>query len=313
MRVAVLGAGNWGKNLVANLYDLGRLAAVAEPSIDLRKTLKSQYPDVTLYDNHQEIMDSDIPAIAIATPVATHYELVKIGLEKGKDVFVEKPITLKTSEAEDLARMADRENRILMVGHLLLYQPAIEFIKKSIADGLIGELKGLHQERLNLGRARSVENVMWSFGVHDIAVLNYLIASPLKDFKVIGHKILQEAVDDDVYLHMTFKNGVQAHLHSSWLWPEKQRKLVVVGAKGMLVYDELAQTVVHHRKTIDTDLSNKDKGQEIVFQGEAQPLRLEMQHFLNAIKTRSKPFSDGWSAVEVIGILESASKVLEEK
>jgi len=311
MRIAVIGAGNWGKNLVANLHELGVLAAIAEPNDLLRKELKQKYPDVEVFDNHNQIMDSDIPAIVIATPVVTHYDLVKMSLENGKDVFVEKPITLKTLEAEDLARIADTENKILMVGHLLLYQPAIKFIKNALKDGLIGELKGLHQERLNLGRARSVENVMWSFGVHDIAVLNYLVASPLKDFEVVGQNILQDSVEDDVYLHMKFENDVQAHLHSSWLWPEKQRKLAIIGSSGMLVYDELEQTVIHHKKTISKDLQNQDEGQKIVFEGAAQPLKLEMQHFLEVIKTRNKPVSDAWSAVDVIRILEDAGEVLK--
>ena len=194
-----------------------------------------------------------------------------------------------------------------MTGHLLLYQPAIQFIKKYIDDGKLGKIHSLHQERLNLGRARNAENVLWSLGVHDIAVLLYLIDKTPEKVIATGQHVLQDKIEDDTYLHMTFEGGLVAHLHNSWLWHEKHRMLNVIGEKAMLTYDELEQTVILHNKTIDSNLQNQDNGSELIYKGEGQPLRLECEHFLNCCATREKPVSDGASALEVIKILEAAT------
>lgn len=309
MSVAAIGSGNWGKNIVRTLNELGALAAIVETSPDLRSKAAEEYPNAKIYDNLEPVLHSDITAVTIATPAQTHFSIARAALIAGKDVFVEKPITLSSEEAEDLCRLAEESGRILMVGHLLLYQPAVQAMAAMIQDGGIGNLISIHQERLNLGKARSVENVLWSLGVHDVAVAMFLSNSALGlDGAAlgVGNAVLNPGVEDDFYLHCQLVNGVQTHLHCSWLWPERRRRTVVIGSTAMLVYDELAQTVTLHKKSIDANLNNVDNGEAVVFEGAGEPLRLEMEHFLHCVETRDKPKSDGWSALEVVRAMEMA-------
>lgn len=311
MYVSVIGAGHWGKNLVNNFHALNALGSVAEPAPGLRAALAGQYPDLPLHADHRAALDSDVTAVVIATPVASHFALAREALLAGKDVFVEKPLTLSSAEARELVRLADEHQRLLMVGHLLLYQPAIQWIKRYLDEGHLGRLRSLHQERLNLGKVRSVENALWSLGVHDVAVLLHLVGAPPSRIEATGHRVLQPEVEDDVYLHLGFSNGIQAHLHTSWLWPEKRRRLTVVGDAGMLVFDEADQTVTLHRKTVGADLAHQDGGQEVVFQGAGEPLRLECEHFMTRLKDRGTPLSDGRSAIAVVQVLEEATRRLK--
>lgn len=306
IKVAAIGAGAWGKNLVRNLSQMGVLAAVAEASDGLRASLAAEYPDVPLHGDYRAVIeDPAIDAVTIATPVQTHFEIAAAALGAGKDVFVEKPMTMSSDEASRLIELAGSQNRrVLMVGHLLLYQPAIQWIKQQLDAGIVGKVYSMHQERMKLGRARSVENVTWSLGVHDLAVLLYLNDETPEAVLASGHRGLQAEIEDDVYVHLHFPSGIRAHLHNSWLWPDNRRGLTVVGEKGMLVYDEVNQQVVHHRKTVDKDLQNVDLGEEIVFTGDGQPLALELQHFLDCCRDRTTPISDGASGHRVIEVLE---------
>lgn len=308
--IAVIGAGNWGRNLVRTLSGLNSLIAVAEASDALRAKLAEDYPEVDLYTDYSDLLNLDeVKAVAIATPAPTHHAVAKAFLEAGKDVFVEKPMTMTADEAEDLVKIAEDNDRILMVGHLLMYQPAIGRIKSLIEEGVIGDVFTIHQERKKLGRARNVENVLWSFGVHDVAVLLHLVGSAPTKVNAFGHSGLQPelGIEDDVYLHLDFANGVQAHLHNSWLWPENRRCLTIVGSKGVLVYNEIEQTVKLHRQSIDSktlDITNE--GEEIVHEGAKQPLEIELSHFMDCIESRETPISDGKSGLEVIRVLEKA-------
>ena len=305
MRIAVIGAGNWGRNLVRNLSDMDVLSHVVEQKADYLKEISSQFSEVECLDSFDALLESNIDAVAIATPAQSHYEIASAFLKAGKDVFIEKPMTLCSKEASELVDIAKLNNSILMVGHMLLYQPAIQFIKTYLEEGHIGQIYHLHQERLKLGRVRSKENVIWSLGVHDIAVLLYLAGSVPEEIKCSGHSGVQEQIQDDAYVHMTFQSGTKAHLHSSWIWPENSRCMRIIGSKGMLVYDEMKQTVTLHKKRIGEDLENIDEGEETLFEGSAQPLRLEMEHFVHCIKTREAPISDGLSGLAVIRVLES--------
>lgn len=306
MRIAVIGAGHWGKNHVRTLHEMKELGAVAELSPKLREAVATQYPNVRVESDVASVLKSDIPAVVIATPVATHFNLARDAILAGKDVLVEKPMTMNAAEAEELRRLAEAHGRVLMVGHLLLYQPAIAWIAGALKQGLIGDVWSLHQERLNLGKARSVENALWSLGVHDMAVLLHLVgAAPVKVFAT-GQSTLQAGIEDDVHVHLRFPSGAHAHLHCSWLWPERRRQLTVIGSNGMLVYDELAQTVTLHRKGIHADLTNRDEGAEVVFQGHGEPLRLELEHFLSCIETRAQPRSDAQQGADVVAVIDAA-------
>lgn len=306
---AVVGAGNWGQNLVQTLDQMGVLAAVVETDPAQKENLAKKYNNLVIYEDFRQLLDNpEIQALLIATPAPTHYPLARAALLAGKDVFLEKPMVLSTADAENLVELAGQKERVLMVGHLLLYQPAIQWLKQYILSGAVGDLRILSQERLKLGRVRANEDVLWSFGVHDIAVLLYLVGQSPEAVEATGQCVLQPQIADDVYVHLTFKSGVKANLHVSWLWPEQHRRLTVIGSEAMLVYNELEQTVTLHRKGISSGLAVRDQGCEVVFHGSAEPLRLECEHFLQAVEQRKAPLSDGCSAIDVIKILESASK-----
>ncbi|MDA8736502.1 Gfo/Idh/MocA family oxidoreductase [Opitutales bacterium] len=310
-KIAVIGAGNWGKNLVRNFHEIGELECVVEMSPVIRERIATEYPDLKIHDNYDCLLNSNIAAVAIATPVPTHFEIARQFLEAGKDVFVEKPITMSLAETQGLVDLAKQNDRVLMTGHLLLFQPAVVFMHDYIQSGQLGKIFSLHLERKNLGKTRAVENVMWSFGVHDIAVMAYLLEGrPLK-VSAHGHCGLQAGIEDSVYLNLQFEGNVLAHLHNSWLWPERRRGTTVIGAKGMLVYDELAQKVTLHKKTINGELLNCDEGEEVVFEGAAQPLRLELEHFIYCINTREVARSGPANALAVIDVLEQAQAQLD--
>ncbi len=310
MKVAVVGAGNWGANLIRTFSELGVLAAVVETDKKRRAAVEAGYPGVPLFDGLEQLAKTDIRAVAIATPVATHYAVAKAALLENFDVFVEKPMTLSVAEAEELNALAAENSRILMVGHLLLYQPAVRWIASFLKERGLGKVHSLHQQRLNLGRARSVENALWSIGVHDIAVLLYLVGAAPTEIRAIGQCALQTAIEDDVHIHLSFSNGIRAHLHTSWLWPEKSRKLTIVGELGMLVFDEVKQTVTLHRKRIGPDLANIDSGVEEVFRQSEEPLKLELAHFVERLNDRQRPLSDGASGVEVVRVMAAAGAQL---
>jgi len=312
-KVAVLGAGRWGMNLIRTFFELGALGAVVEIDARLRAQVRARYPGVEVFGDPEAIWASTVPAVVLATPAPTHYELARQALLAGKDVFVEKPLALSAAEAAQLVELARRQGRILVVGHLLLYQPAIRWLKEKLADGLVGRVHSLHQERLNMGRVRCEENVLWSLGVHDVAVLLYLLGERPDWVTVAGQRVLQPGIEDDVYLHLRFPGNVQAHVHVSWLWPEKRRRLTIVGSEAMVVYDELSQTVVLHRKRISSTLEHYDDGCEVVYRGDGEPLRLECQDFLEAVRWRKRPVSDGESAVEVLRVLEEAQRQLARR
>lgn len=311
MKIGVIGAGNWGKNLVKNFTDIGVLAGVADGIEQNRINAKEVNPDIDLYDNHEAMLADGYDAVAIATPAHTHFAIAKSAMEAGCDVFIEKPMTLDPAESEALVALGKEHGKIVMVGHLLLYQPAIAYVKEALERGDIGKVYTMHQRRSKQGRARAVENVLWSFGVHDVAVLLYLAGQAPTEVSVAGHCGLQSHVEDDTYLHLTFPDGSKAHLHNSWLWPMVERGLFIIGEKGMLVYDEMNQNVRLVKKTIDTELQNVDEGEEIVFEGSGQPLRIELEHFIDCCKNRTQPNSCGQNGHDVVSVLAEAEEIFK--
>lgn len=306
MKCAVIGAGRFGKNHVRTLHEMGLLAAVAELNDSVREACAKDY-GVPVFADYREMLASDVAAVAVATPASTHYAIAKDAISAGKHVLVEKPMTLDVAEGEELVALAKKQGVTLMVGHLLIYQPAIQFIRNAIREGKIGRVISLHQERLNLGKARDAENALWSLGVHDVAVALHLLGEAPESSVLSGLAALTPGVEDDTYVHMNFASGAKAHIHSSWLWPVLRRHLVIVGSSGMFVFDEPSKQVVLHRKRIDDKLNNVDEGSEVVFEGDGQPLRLELQHFLDCAETGKVPDSDGQSGVDVLRVLAAAN------
>lgn len=311
-RVAVIGAGGWGANLVRNLAELGALAAVVDPAPERREAAREAYTDIAAYADVEEALSTDIQAVVIATPVPTHFAIAKAALEADKDVFVEKPLTLDAAEAEALQALAAERERVFMVGQLVLFQPAIGWIRDYLRSGALGEVRALHQERLGLGRVRERENVLWCLGSHDVAVQLFLLDTLPNALRVEGQCAHQPDVEDDAYLHLSYPGGIETHLHASWWWPERRRRLTIQGTRGMLIYDELEQTVTLHRKTVEPDLSVTDDGEEALFSGHTQPLRLEMEHFLDCVRERRRLPGDHQYGVDVVRILAAAERQLRQ-
>ncbi|MEO1390037.1 MAG: Gfo/Idh/MocA family oxidoreductase [Cyanobacteria bacterium J06634_6] len=310
-QVIVVGSGHWGKNLVRNFYELDALAGVVEIAPDLQARVKDQYPEVVLFTDYAEALATDVSAIVIATPAPTHYELALAALKAGKDVFVEKPMTLRESEARELTAYADEHERILMVGHLLLYQPAIAWMRNHLNARKAGKVKHIDTHRLNLGKVRTTENVWWSLAPHDISIILDLLGNPtLHEVRASGYSRLQNDIADEVHADLIFSSGQTAHLHCSWQWPLKQRGTIVIAEKQMLVYDEIQQSVAVHDKQIDKLLNAIDSGITDISIASEQPLRLECEHFLSCLASRQMPHSDGQNGVAVVEILEKVQEVL---
>ena len=312
-QVIVVGSGHWGKNLVRNFYELDSLAGVVEISPHLQDQLREQYPNIPLFEDYAEALKTDVSAIVIATPAATHYKLALAALKAGKDVFIEKPMTLNASEAREIAAYADALGQILMAGHLLLYQPAISWIRNYLASGRAGRVRHISTYRLNLGKVRAIENAWWSLAPHDVSiVLDLLGRSKVASVRASGYSRIQSDIADEVHADLTFSSGQTAHIHCSWQWPVKQRGLVVIAEEQMLTYDEIQQTLTIHKKEIDSQLNVVNGGENIIDIANSQPLRLECQHFLECIFFRKTPHSDGQNGADVVEVLENVQEALND-
>lgn len=313
-KLAVAGAGYWGKNLVRNFHQLGALAAVCEPSPAGQEQARAIAGGIPLLSSFDEVLaDASLDGVVIATPAVTHFELTRRALLAGKDVFCEKPLALNYREADTLVRLAREKARILMVGHILEYHPAILALRQLVADGELGTIRYLYSHRLNLGKIRREENILWSFAPHDIAVILRLTGD--LPFQVIasGGSYIQPNIADVTMTQLGFDNGVSAHVFVSWLNPFKEQKLVVVGSRKMAVFDDVAKTLLLYDQRVDLregePIPIKGEGLPVPFAAD-EPLRLECQAFLDAISTRRSPVTDGESGLRVLKVLQAAQRSL---
>lgn len=312
IKVGVIGAGHWGKNIVKTFNELNVLTAVADADDGICKEIASQYPDINIYHSAQELLqDESIDAVAIATPAITHVDLVVAAIQANKHVFVEKPLATNSEQITTLEKHASDYNKTIMVGHMLLYQPAITFIKTFIDTGKLGKVFSLRQVRRNLGTVREHENAMYSLGVHDIAVLQYLVNETPEKCHAVGQAVIRQDIEDDISVHIRYQNGVRAHIHATWLWPFKQRELMVIGEHGSLYYDELKQEVRWFKNTVIPE--KKVEGSDIVFTATTEPLKLELAHFIDCCVTGNQPLSDLRQGIIVADILETISGQLSDE
>ena len=315
-RVAVVGCGAWGRHHVRTFQELGALAGVVELLPALRERIQEDFPGVPVWGAMEQAFDR-VDGIVVATPAPSHAPLAARALEAGKGVLVEKPMTLGSRDAQELVNLARAAGRPLMVGHLLLYQPAVRELKRLLEAGAVGRVLRIHHERLNHGRVRQTENVLWSLAPHDVAVLCHLMGEGPRVVRASGAAFLQPGVHDDIHLELGFSEGRSAHIHSAWYWPGKRRGLRVMGDEGMIAYNESDQSLTLHRKRLKggeppAGLAPVDEGSERVFEGHGEPLRLEDQHFLDCLATGTEPLSDGRSGVEVVRVLEEADAQLRQ-
>jgi UDP-2-acetamido-3-amino-2,3-dideoxy-glucuronate N-acetyltransferase len=314
--VAVVGVGYWGKNLVRNFSELGALTALCDPEASVEADFSQKYKTIKFYRDFELVLsDPSITAIALATPAVTHYEMARAALEAGKDVLVEKPLAVEVKHGADLVKLAEKHHRILMVGHILRYHPAILKLQELIQNGVLGRINYLYSNRLNIGKIRTEENILWSFAPHDISVILSLLNEMPNRVSCQGGGYLSHDVLDVTLSHFDFPSGVQAHIFVSWLHPVKEQKLVVVGSEKMAVFDDTAEHKlvlyphkVEWRNRIPTAV--KADG-EVVDLDNREPLRAECQHFLDCIESRMAPVSNGEEGFRVLQVLDACQRALQ--
>jgi predicted dehydrogenase len=317
VNIAVLGCGHWGQNLVRNFNSLGVLSAVCDPFEKGRARARELAPSVRVVEQTQElIQDSAIQAVAIATPAETHYSLASQALAAGKDVFVEKPLAINYHQGVSLNAQAIQAGRILMVGHLLEYHPAVIRLKQLIDNGDLGKINYVYSNRLNFGKIRIEENALWSFAPHDIAVILRLIGEEPLEVTCSGGNYITPNLADVTVSCLHFRTGVRAHIFVSWLNPFKEQKLVVVGTRKMAVFndtlkdDKLVLFDQHVALSERQPVLQKGPAEVIPLSAE-EPLRSECEEFIRSIESRRPPLTDGRSGVRVLRVLQACQISLQ--
>ena len=315
-RVAVIGCGYWGRNLVRVFESLGALAAVCETdplAVDVARQLA---PNVRVEPNYAAVLAAPgVDAVVIATPAETHAMLAAQALASGKHVFVEKPLALEYAQGAALVKQAEAAGLVLMVGHILEYHPAVVELVKRVRNGDLGQIQYVYSNRLNLGKVRQEENILWSFAPHDIAVILRLVGAMPIEVAATGGAYLQPNIADVTVTNLLFDKGIRGHIFVSWLHPFMEQKLVVVGSRRMAVFDDVAKTgkLVLHDQGIDwvegRPMPRKGEG-EVVPLPDAEPLRAEAAHFLESIATGTQPITDGRSGLQVLSVLQAAQRSL---
>lgn len=325
--IAVVGAGGWGKNHVRNYSAIPEadLRYVCDHHDGIRSEMAALYPGVSAVTDLQVVLDdSSVSAVVVATQAPSHFEVAEAALRAGRDVFVEKPLCLSGDQAAALCALAARDRRILMVGHLLLYHPAVERLKGLIDDGELGNVLYVYAQRLNLGVVRREENAWWSLAPHDISVANYLLGACPEAVSATGSSYLQSerGIEDVVFATLHYPGGRMAHVHVSWLDPHKKRKLTVVGDRKMAVFDDTSpdQKLAVFDKGVEPPATLSYEEGVRIRTGDilipalkmAEPLRRECLAFLEAIRTRKAPVADGESGLHVVRTLEGGSASLAQ-
>lgn len=332
INLAIAGVGYWGPNLVRNFIALKsvNLKVICDVREERLEAIKKVYPSVNTTTEVQEIISNpEIDGIVLALPAGVHYLYGKEALQSNKHVFVEKPMAMSVSEAEEMIGLSDERGKVLMVGHTFEYNPAVRAIKEYIDSSELGEIYYIFSQRLNLGRVRNDVNAMWNFAPHDISIILYWLGK--EPIKVSAHGLshIQEGIEDVVFLNLDFENGISAHIHSSWLHPKKVRLITIVGSKKMIIYDDTssdAKIQIYDKgidkRNIGDNLGSYDdfgKFQLILRAGDvlipkirfSEPLQIECSHFIDCIIKNKRPQTDGENGLRVVRILENAEKSLK--
>jgi UDP-2-acetamido-3-amino-2,3-dideoxy-glucuronate N-acetyltransferase len=318
IRIALVGAGYWGKNLARNFHQLGALGAIVDAAQSTQENMAKLYPDVRIMSAFTEALgDPKIQGIAIATPAETHANLAREAILAGKDVYVEKPLCLSEKEGEELIAFAEEHKRILMVGHLLWYHPMLLKLKELIKSGELGKIQYIYSNRLNIGKLRREENVLWSFAPHDVSVTLGLLDEMPTTVSSHGGNYLHYQVADVTVSLMEFASGVKAHVFVSWLHPFKEQKLVVVGDRKMAVFDDTAAwdkklMLFGHEIRWENQIPTavKADGEPVIVE-QQEPLKAECAHFLDCMASRQSPRTDGQEGLRVLRVLNACQRALE--
>lgn len=309
-KIAIVGCGNWGRNLVRNFYNLGYLQIACDLNKNLLAELQPQYKNLQLTTNFQHVLDNpEITAIVISTPSTTHYELAKRALLAGKHVYVEKPIATTCSHTLELFTLAEECDRVLMVGHLLLYHPAVNRLKQLVQEGVLGQIKNIQSDRLNTNLARPDKSVLWDLAPHDLSMISYILGEdPDELVSVVGYRNREDGLIDDAHIDLVYPGDIGGHIHVSWVHPVKQVKLVVRGTLGTAMMDDAQGENKLHLFTQDDESGKVEAFPEYLA---IEPLKLECQHFINCIRSGKSPRTDGMNGYRVVQVLEEAEARME--
>lgn len=324
--VAVIGCGYWGKNLVRNFAELGALHTICDSNPETLRQFETLYPDANRQTSLELVLaNNEIRGVVVSTPARLHYSMAKQVLLANKDVLVEKPFTLESAEAQELVELSAERNRVLMVGHLMLYHPAIQILRRCIETGELGEIYYLYSTRVNLGQVRRDESALWRLVPHDTSLLLYLLGTLPEVVSAQGANYLQPDLGDVVFITLKFPQNILAHIHASWLDPHKIRQLTVVGSKKMAVFNDMEPEskikIYDKGVATDDDTISSFSGALALRSGEVfmpqvdltEPLLLECQHFIHCIEHRCQPLSGGQQGLEVVQILEAIEKAMKRK
>lgn len=316
IKIAMIGPGYWGKNLMRNLHSLGVLHTVCDSSLDILEQRKADYPDIEYTTEYDAVLgDKAVDAVVISTPALTHKELAGKALDAGKHVFVEKPLALTVKDGQDLLEKSENKKLTLMVGHILQYHPAVLKLKDMITSGDLGDIRYIYSNRLNIGKLRTEENILWSFAPHDISVLLMLMGQEPQKVEVFGGDYVNKGIKDVTLTTLEFKNGVKGHIFVSWLHPFKEQKLIVVGSKAMAVFDDVSKEKLflypHRIEVKDGNIPVAHKADyEVIDIEKGEPLKLELQHFIDCVKNGKTPRTDASEGLRVLKVLERAERSL---
>ncbi|MDB3894459.1 Gfo/Idh/MocA family oxidoreductase [Candidatus Pelagibacter sp.] len=313
--IAVVGCGYWGKNLVRNYFELGVLSSICDPNHSIATTLSKKY-NVKSCSFAKILDDPNIKGVVLAVPAELHASMAVDAMNKGKHVFVEKPLAMNEVEANLMIATAEKNNVQLMVGHLLQYHPIFKKVLKMVKNGDIGEINYIYSNRLSFGKVRSKEDVIWSFAPHDISMILSLVNEEPEHISCKSSSFLQKNLADIASIHMKFKSGIKSDIRVSWANPLKEVKLVVTGKSGMLVFDDTktwSEKLVLHSYEIDhlKELNLKKTKEEHIKVTEEEPLKNECQHFISVVEGNFKPFTDVFEGLKVLKVLTTASLVNE--
>ena len=318
-KIALVGCGYWGKNLCRNFHELDALSMIVDASENGQMTARSIAPNANIFDNFDPILiDDQIQGVALATPAETHAELAIQAMRAGKDVFVEKPMALSISDAEAMQKVALETNRILMVGHLLEYHPAIIKLRELIDSGELGKINYIYSNRLNFGKVRTEENALWSFAPHDVAVILRLLGECPLEVSASGGAYLTHDVADVTVSNLRFSDDSRAHIFVSWLHPYKEQRLVVVGDKKMAIFNDVnpfGEKLHIYSQSVKFDGTIpvlKKEDAQFIEHADTEPLRVECVHFLECMKTRNNPLTDAQSGIETLKVLHACQTSIEQ-
>ncbi len=316
MKICVIGGGRWGRNHIRTLSKSGNLGGIVDPNKKLLDEYHEIYPNVNLYEDIDKAIEMKFDGYVLATPAETHYSLGKKLIENSCHTLIEKPLALNTKDAKKLVSLSSEYKVNLMVGHVLLFHPAIQKIKELIYDNKIGKLQYIYSNRLNLGTIRVHENVFWSFAPHDISIFNYLIEDLPVNINSFGGAFINENNQDTTITYLEYPNNIKTHIFVSWLHPFKEHRIVIIGSKGMISFEDSSKEkhIYFYEKGVDWKDGipiMKNGPSEIINYEHKMPLEQELNYFMNNLNTNIE-ISSGKNGLEVVKILEEASEILDK-